>query len=79
MNRLSNTHDDYINWYKNHLLITNFLQNRNIPFTWNGTFLNTDYMDDNRFDGNYEIPHGTHATPIQNENYSNTLYEFLTN
>lgn len=78
MNKLSNTYDDYINWYKNHLLITNFLENKKIPFIWNGIFLETEYTDDNRFDGDYIIPYGTHATPIQNENYSNMLYEFLT-
>lgn len=77
MVELSNTHNDFINWYKNHLLITNYLQNQNIPFIWNGSFLNTDYTDDFRFDGNYQIEYGTHANPKQNKSYANELYNFI--
>ena len=64
-----------INWYKNHLLITNFLKSREIPFIWNGTFLGTDYTDENRFDGNYpNFPDShTHATFGQNEAYAKNL------
>jgi hypothetical protein len=76
---LSNPNNNFINWYKNHLLISYFLKSKNIPFVWNGTFLNTDYIDDNRFDGIYDIVHGNHATAHQNEVYSNSLHDFLIN
>lgn len=74
---LSNPNNDFINWYKNHLLITNYLQNQNIPFIWNGSFLNTDYTDDFRFDGNYSIEYGTHANPEQNKSYAEGLFNFI--
>jgi len=77
ISHLSNKNDNFINWYKNHLLISNYLENKNIPFVWNGTFLNTDYKDKYRFDGNYKIEYGKHATPIQNKNYANELYNFI--
>lgn len=74
---ISNENEDFINWYKNHLLITNFLQNKKIPYIWNGSFLNTDYTDDYRFDGNYDITYGEHATPSQNKSYANQLFNEL--
>lgn len=79
ISNLSNDNDNFINWYKNHLLITYFLKNKGIPFVWNGTFLNTDYIDENRFDGIYSIEYGKHATPQQNEIYSKSLHDFLIN
>jgi len=54
LKNLSNEEDDYINWYKNHLLITYYLKSKNIPFVWDGTFIGTDYTDENRFDGDYK-------------------------
>ena len=75
--------DDLINWYKNHLLITNFLENRNIPYIWNGSFLmDNEYSDKYRFDGDYgdfrEFSiDGKHATPKHNEEYSKRLLQFI--
>ena len=75
--------NDLINWYKNHLLITNFLKARNIPYTWNGCFLMDDVVDDeNRFDGNYGdfrefSVDGKHATAEHNEKYAKKLYNFI--
>jgi hypothetical protein len=74
---LTNLNEDFINWYKNHLLITNFLKNKNIPYIWNGIFLNTEYDDGYRFDGEYHIEYGTHATPEQNKIYATKLYKEL--
>jgi len=74
---LSNSNEDFINWYKNHLLITNFLKNKNIPYIWNGVFLNTDYDDGYRFDGDYNIEFGKHATPLQNKSYAEKLFNFI--
>jgi hypothetical protein len=76
---IANQHEDIINWYKNHLLITNFLKSREIPFIWNGTFVGTDYTDENRFDGNYpNLPdEHRHATFGQNEAYAKNLYNYI--
>ena len=76
---LKNEEDDMMNWYKNHQLITYYLKSKGIPFIWNGTFVGTDYKDDNRFDGNYPIlkDENKHATYLQNEEYANMLYNHL--
>jgi hypothetical protein len=75
----TNTEEDLMNWYKNHLLITNYLDNKQIPFVWNGTFLKTDYSDSNRFDGNYPYfeNNSTYASAIQNEAYAKNLYNYI--
>ena len=75
--QLSNDNEDFINWYKNHLLITNFLQNKNIPYIWNGIFINNEYDDGFRFDGDYNIPYNNHATPNENKDYANKLFNFI--
>ena len=77
MVELSNPNNDFINWYKNHLLIVTYLQNLKIPLVWNGTFLNTNYIDDFRFDGNYKIEYGGHANSQQNKSYAKELYDFI--
>jgi hypothetical protein len=76
---LSNKSEDFINWYKNHLLITNFLKAKEIPFIWNGTFVGTDYTDENRFDGDYpNLPdEHRHATFFENEEYAKNLYKYI--
>jgi hypothetical protein len=79
MTSTSNKNEDFINWYKNHILITNFLKAREIPFIWNGTFLGTDYTDENRFDGQYpNLPdEELHASFGQNEAYAKNLYNYI--
>jgi hypothetical protein len=76
-----NDDENFINWYKNHLLISYFLKLKNIPFIWNGTFLNTEYTDENRFDGNYPklSDNHYHATFEQNSEYANNLYNYIIN
>lgn len=73
------TEEDFINWYKNHLLITNYLKNKEIPFIWNGTFLQTKYTDENRFDGEYPYfsEPNQYASPAQNEVYAKTLFKHI--
>jgi hypothetical protein len=75
----STIEEDYINWYKNHLLITNYLKVKEIPFIWNGTFLQTDYVDENRFDGDYPYfeEKNQYASPQQNEIYSKKLLNHI--
>lgn len=79
LNYVLNSEDDFINWYKNHLLITNYLKNKNVPFVWNGTFLQTEYMDENRFDGDYPYfeDDSNYAKAIDNKNYAQNLYKHL--
>lgn len=76
---LQNDTDDFINWYKNHLLITNYLENKKIPFIWNS--MDTDYVDDNKF----IIPYapfidygadGSHPGKLHNNQYSNKLFDW---
>jgi hypothetical protein len=79
---VTNEQEDFINWYKNHLLITNFLQNKKIPYVWNGTFLgDINYTDEFRFDGDYgnKLNGKKHADNKQNEEYSRKLFEFIKN
>ena len=76
---LQNDTDDFINWYKNHLLITNYLENKKIPFIWNS--MDTDYIDDNKFIIPYTpfIDYGTdgsHPGKLHNNQYSNKLFEW---
>jgi hypothetical protein len=80
--RITHDENDLINWYKNHLLITNLLQNKKIPYTWNGSFLDdSSVTDDFRFDGEYgnfrEFSiDGKHATNTHNKEYANKLFDF---
>ena len=72
---VNNEEEDMMNWYKNHQLITYYLKSKEIPFIWNGTFLKTDYTDENRYDGNYPYFESDtkFATPQQNQVYANNL------
>lgn len=75
----SNDEEDFMNWYKNHQLISYYLKSKEIPFIWNGTFVNTKYTDENRFDGNYpNLPdEHKHASGTQNEAYAKNLYNYI--
>lgn len=82
MDYLQNEHSDFINWYKNHLLIKYFLESKKTNWIWNGIHLRNEYVDSNRFDGEYApyIDKGVdniHPGPKTNEKYANTLYNFL--
>jgi hypothetical protein len=80
---LQNDNEDFINWYKNHLLIKNFLEFKNCNWLWNGNFgIPIEYDEFNRFDGEYMnfIDIGrddVHPGPIHNTNYSMKLYNYI--
>lgn len=80
---ISHDENDMVNWYKNHLLITNFLKAHNTPFIWNGSFLGDDTIkEENRFDGDYDIfgdksADKTHAGPNSNKAYAKKLHNFI--
>lgn len=79
---LQNDNEDFINWYKNHQLIKLFLESKKCKWSWNGTFLNTDYIDEYRFDGDYNKfidlgADGEHPGSNHNTEYSKKLYTYL--
>lgn len=80
---LQNDNEDFINWYKNHQLITLYLESKNCKWSWNGSFLNTEYTDKHRFDGKYNKfidfgADGGHPGRTHNKQYSKELYSYLT-
>ena len=79
---LQNDNEDFINWYKNHLLITYFLKTKNVPFVWNGSILNTSYEDSNKFDYDYTkfLDFGkdnSHPGSEHNNVYAKNLYDYV--
>jgi len=83
MVELQNDNSDYVNWYKNHLLIKYFLESKKCKWVWNGELLDVDYNDGNRFDGgitNY-VDHGsdnTHPGPLTHKIYGENLHKYFT-
>lgn len=83
LSEIQNDNEDIINWYKNHQLIKLFLESKNCNWIWNGSFLNTEYLDNFRFDANYNNfidfgVDGQHPGVKHNEKYANNLYNHLT-
>lgn len=79
---LSNTHNDFQNWYKNHLLIGNFLKTKKCKWVWNGWFINNTYSDSNRFDGDFYpfidyAVDSSHPGANTNKKYAEKLYNYL--
>ena len=80
---LQNDNADFINWYKNHLLIKYFLETKKCNWLWNGMFgIPKDYNEVNRFDGDYENHldkgvDGGHPGPKHNYQYSIRLFEHI--
>jgi lysophospholipase L1-like esterase len=81
---LQNSNEDFINWYKNHLLIKHFLESKKCNWIWNGREITSfDYSEFNRFDGDYSKyldfgTDGTHPGPKHNETYAHKLHDFIT-
>jgi lysophospholipase L1-like esterase len=80
---LQNDNEDFINWYKNHILIKYFLELKKCNWLWNGNFkIPKNYIEYNRFDGDYEKyldmgTDGSHPGPMHNRVYANKLYDFI--
>jgi hypothetical protein len=81
---IQNETEDFINWYKNHLLIKYFLETKKCNWLWNGMFgIPKDYGEFNRFDGGYERPFldfavdNAHPGPQHNYQYSIRLFEHI--
>jgi hypothetical protein len=85
-NKLQNDNEDFINWYKNHLLIKYFLDSKKCNWLWNGWMgIPIDFKETNRFDGQYSMPFEDfgvdkmHPGPIHNYRYSIKLFEHIKN
>lgn len=80
---LQNDNEDFINWYKNHLLIKYFLETKKCNWLWNGSFrIPTDYSEFNRFDGDYNVyidkgTDGLHPGPKHNQIYAKKLFNHI--
>jgi hypothetical protein len=79
---LLNKNNNFINWYKNHLLIKLFLESKKCNWTWNGWFATNAYTDSNRFDGDYYPfkdlgADDIHSGPEHNRIYANNLHSYL--
>jgi lysophospholipase L1-like esterase len=84
MAELQNNNSDFVNWYKNHLIIKNFLENRKSKWIWNGEVLLLDkqYTEHNRFDSGilkfYDMgTDGTHPGPLTHKLCAENLYNFI--
>jgi hypothetical protein len=84
LTNVQNRNEDIVNWYKNHLIVTQFLKLNNSKFLWNGGLdVPTDMTDENRFDGEYKNfidygADGAHPGPKHNLEYAKKLYNHLT-
>ena len=80
---LQNDNEDFINWYKNHLLIKYFLESKKCSWLWNGSLgIPMDYNEFNRFDGDYGkyIDFGVdngHPGPKHNKEYATKLFNHI--
>jgi hypothetical protein len=84
LSELQNDNEDFINWYKNHLLIKYFLESKGCNWLWNGWFdIPKEYKEYNRFDDNYQkfidfAADGSHPGPNHNKIYADKLHNFIT-
>lgn len=83
-NELQNDNEDFINWYKNHLLIKYFLESKKCNWVWNGWMgIPVGFEEPNRFDGDYRAPFidfgadGVHPGLIHNIKYSIKLHTHI--
>ena len=81
--QIQNENEDFINWYKNHLLIKYFLESKKCNWLWNGWFdIPKDFIEYNRFDGDY-FPvidygvDGAHPGPKTNKKYAENMYNHI--
>lgn len=82
LDSLQNDNEDFINWYKNHLIIKLFLESKKCNWLWNGLNLNTNYSEFNRFDSEkIHLDKGSddlHPGPNTHKRYANLLYDYIT-
>ena len=74
---LSSAKSDEHNFIKNHSMILMACELAKSTLVWNGSFTGYEYKDSKRFDGDYSIDHGKHATAEENKIYAKKLVEHL--
>jgi hypothetical protein len=79
---LQNDNDDFMNWYKNHLLIKYFLESKGCNYLWNGSFGPIEFKDNLRFDGDFfplidKGADGVHPGRITHKSYAENLYNYI--
>lgn len=79
---LQNHNEDFINWYKNHLLIKYFLESKRCNWIWTGPDISLEYQENNRFIGDFEkvqdwAVDGIHAGPKTNKTYAHNLFNYI--
>lgn len=80
---IQNDYEDFMNWYKNHLLIKYFLESKKCNWLWNGWMgIPPAYTEYNRFDGDYgdfvdDAVDDIHAGPIHNKTYAKVLLSHI--
>jgi hypothetical protein len=82
---IQNDNEDFVNWYKNHLLVTYFLKQKNCNWIWNGyNGITKEYHEFNRFDGDFGNPRyidygadGKHPGPKHNKIYAQNLFQYI--
>jgi len=79
---LQNENSDFINWYKNHMLIKLFLESKKCNWLWDGKHLLTDYQEFNRFTAldKFKKDLGSdnlHPGPEHHTHYGNVLFDYI--
>jgi len=74
--QLNTLENNIQNFIKNHLIVQLACQAAGSKLVWNGSFLDFDYSDSTRFDGDYYIE-DRHATSEENKVYSSKLVGYL--
>ena len=77
-----NDYQDIDNWYRNHQLISLFLEKNKCNWLWNGSMIDYNYKDSLRFDGNFRPPidlaaDDSHPGPKTNYVYAKRLFEHI--
>jgi hypothetical protein len=84
MDVLQNENSDFINWYKNHMLIKLFLESKKCNWLWDGKHLLTEYTEFNRFTAldRFKIADlgsdDMHPGPEHHKYYSKILFDYIT-
>jgi hypothetical protein len=80
---IQNDYADFMNWYKNHLLIKYFLESKKCNWLWNGWYeVPLIYEEFNRFDGLYgkfvdDAVDFIHPGPLHNKIYAKNLMDHI--
>jgi hypothetical protein len=82
MDILQNDNADFINWYKNHMLIKLFLESKKCNWIWDGRNLKTNYTEFNRFSMldtfNMDLASDKmHPGPLTHKYYGRVLYDYI--